>query len=96
MEKTIYLTKLYDIYGNLLTDKQQEYFKLYYFENLTLDEISDNLGVSKANVSKKLNATTNILENFEKKLKFLKKIETIEKEFQSDKAILDRIERILK
>ena len=30
----IYLIDLYDIYSDLLNDKQREYFELYYFDNL--------------------------------------------------------------
>lgn len=96
MEKTIYLTKLYDIYNSLLTEKQRKYFKLYYFDDLTLEEIGENLGVSKANVSKKILATTNALESLENKLKLLEKREKLEKEFSNEKDILERIERILK
>ena len=32
MEKLIYLNNLYDLYGILLTDKQQKYFEEYYFK----------------------------------------------------------------
>ena len=34
MEDRIYLTMLYDIYGDLLTEKERKYFEAYYFENL--------------------------------------------------------------
>ena len=40
MENEIFLTNLYDCYKNLLTEKQQEYFEDYYFNNLSLTEIS--------------------------------------------------------
>ena len=42
MQKQILLTILYDYYGVLLTEKQQNYFKDYYFNNLSLSEISEN------------------------------------------------------
>ena len=54
MEEREYLISLYDYYGKLLTDKQQEYFEDYYFENLTMDEISENDNVSKNAISKQL------------------------------------------
>ena len=95
MEKTIYLTNLYDIYNLLLTDKQKEYFKLYYFDDLTLDEISENLGVTKANVSKKILAATKVLESMEEKLKLLEKRNKLKQEFASEDNILKRIERII-
>ena len=34
MEKYVYLNLLYDLYGELLTEKQQKYFKDYYFNNV--------------------------------------------------------------
>ena len=42
MEDRIYLTMLYDIYGDLLTEKERKYFEAYYFDNLSLGEISEN------------------------------------------------------
>jgi Uncharacterized protein conserved in bacteria len=47
MKERIYLNNLYDIYGELLDSKKKEYFEMYYFDNLSLQEISDNLGVSR-------------------------------------------------
>ena len=48
------LIKLYDIYKNLLTEKQREYFEYYFFEDLSLSEISEITGVSKSFVGKTL------------------------------------------
>ena len=47
MDKKIYLNNLYDYYGGLFTDKQQEYFEAYYFDDLSLSEIAENNGVSR-------------------------------------------------
>jgi len=43
IDNTIFLGILYDYYGELLTDKQKDFFESYYFENLTLQEIADML-----------------------------------------------------
>ena len=40
MDERLYLINLYDYYGDLLTQKQKDYFEEYYFNNLTLLEIS--------------------------------------------------------
>ena len=69
MEEILYLIKLYEYYGKLLTDKQREYFEDYYYENLTIEEISDNLNISKNAVSKQLINIKNKLEYYEKILK---------------------------
>lgn len=45
---------LYEIYKNLLTDKQRDYFENYYYEDLSLSEIAENFEVSKTIVSKTL------------------------------------------
>ena len=54
MKERIYLNNLYDIYGELLDSKKKEYFEMYYFDNLSLQEISDNLGVSRKAIFKQI------------------------------------------
>ena len=66
MDKNIYLINLYDIYGSLLTKKQQNYFEEYYFDNLSLKEISENYNVTR-------NAIFNVLKETEEKLEFYEK-----------------------
>lgn len=72
MENQIYVTSLYDYYKGLLTNKQQEYFEDYYFDNLTMEEIADNNGVSKNAVSKSLIEVKDKLEEYESILKLYK------------------------
>ena len=69
MDKTIYLINLYDYYGELLTDKQREYFEDYYFNNYSLSEISENKGISRNAIHKTIKDTENKLMHFEKILK---------------------------
>lgn len=73
MDFRIYLNDLYDIYGELLTDKQKTYFEEYYFNNLTLQEISENHDISRNAVHKQLKETEEKLTNFENKLKIYDK-----------------------
>ena len=93
MEETLYYTRLFDIYYKLLTAKQADYFKDYYFENLTVDEIASNDNVSKAAVSKQINRTKELLLDYEDKLQILKREELIKKEFKNEKEVLSRIEK---
>ena len=64
----IYLIDLYDIYSDLLNDKQREYFELYYFDNLSLGEISDNIGISRNAIYKQIKTVENKIIFFEDKL----------------------------
>ena len=61
MEDRIYLINLYDYYGDLLTEKQKEYFESYYFANLSLSEISENTKVSRNAVHKQLKEVKDLL-----------------------------------
>ena len=67
MERTLYLTELFDIYGELFTDKQKEYFIDYYFNNYTLQEISENYNVTRNAVHKSLKETEEKLMLYEEK-----------------------------
>ena len=87
MDNRLYLIDLYDLYGELLTDKQQSYFEDYYFDNLTLQEIADNSNISRNAVHKqikeaedKLNHLENILNIYEKN----KRIKEICRNLNSD------------
>ncbi len=68
-----YLVILYDFYGELLTDKQKEYFEYYYFNNLSLSEISENLGISRNAIHKSIKLIESKLYFYEDKLKLYKK-----------------------
>ena len=63
------LSILFDYYGDLLTDKQQDFFEDYYFSNLTLQEIADNNNISRNAVHKTLNVINEKLEYYESVLK---------------------------
>ena len=73
MDNRLYLIDLYDIYGELLTDKQKDYFEDYYFDNLTLQEISENNSISRNAVHKQLKETIDKLIHFENVLKINEK-----------------------
>lgn len=73
MDNRIYLINLYDYYGDLLTEKQKEYFEDYYFNNYSLKEISENYNVSRNAVYKQIKDVVNKLSNYEEKLELYDK-----------------------
>jgi predicted DNA-binding protein YlxM (UPF0122 family) len=73
----VYLVELYDYYGDLLTDKQKKYFEAYYFDNLSLSEMSENYSISRNAVSKQLLNVKEKLSHYEKILNLKKKSEKI-------------------
>ena len=59
---------LFDFYGPLLSDRQQEFVRLYFCENCSLTEIASQSGVTKQAVSTGLKAAEKKLKNYEEKL----------------------------
>ena len=45
--QTYRMTMLFDFYGETLTERQKEFFDLYYNEDLSLGEIAENYGISR-------------------------------------------------
>lgn len=88
------LIRLYDIYGNLLTEKQKNYFEDYYFMDLSISEIAENYGISRNGVFDQLKRVNLLLEDYESKLNLDQKITNISKLDIDDKIkseILDII-----
>ena len=73
IEKRDYIIILYDYYNELLNEKQKEYFEDYYFNNLSLSEISENLNISRNAVHKALKTVENKLIEYETKLNLYSK-----------------------
>ena len=87
---------LFDYYGDLFTDKQKEYFTDYYFNNLTLQEIADNNGVSRNAIHKNIKDILNKLDYYEEKLKLLSNKKKIEKIIENiDNDIKERIKELI-
>ena len=88
---------LFDYYESLLTDGQKNYFIDYYFNNLSLSEISENFNVSRNAVSKELKLIVDKLNNYEDKLKLYYKDNKIRKVINSidDEIIKDKLNKIL-
>ena len=98
MKKEVYLTILFDYYEDLFTDKQKDYFKNYYFENLSLGEIADNYFVSRNAVFKQIKIVEKKLEDYESIFKCYYKDNEIRNiiELVSDINIKNRLEELLK
>lgn len=97
MDKQDLLIILFDYYEELLTDSQKKYFIDYYFNNLSLAEISENENVSRNAVSKDLKLTKEKLLNYEEKLNLYEKDKKIRKVIDkiTDISLKEKLENIL-
>ena len=93
----IYLNELFDYYQKLLTKREQDIFMEHYSEDLSLQEIADNLNITKSAVGKtlkivenKLIEYENILHLQENKIKINKLLEKVQ-----DKDLIDKINEII-
>lgn len=68
LEKSMRLNMLFDFYQPLLTIKQNDYLQLYYADDYSLGEIADEYQVSRQAVYDNIKRSTQLLENYEKKL----------------------------
>lgn len=71
MDKNIEVTLLYDIYGKLLTKKQQSIFEEYYLYNLSLREIAENKDISFQGVRDSIKKSEENLYRLEKNIGML-------------------------
>lgn len=96
MKEREYLLSLYEIYGKLLNEKEKKYFEIYYFEDLSLQEIADNFNVSKSYVGKYLNGIENKLYFFENGLNIFEKNCKIRDLISDlDEEVRNKIEQLL-
>lgn len=96
MEERDYLIILYDFYSELLTEKQCIYFEDYYFNNLSLGEISENTGLSRNAIHKNIKSVEEKLYFYEDKLELYKKrtlLEEIIKEIDN-KDVIKKLQNI--
>lgn len=91
--ETVALNRLYDYYGVLLTERQQEVFRYYYHEDYSYQEIADLLEISRAGVYDNLKRAKSSLENYEEKLRFSQRLDLM---FESLKKLENKeVEDIL-
>lgn len=89
IEKMVEIGLLFEQYKELLTDKQKEIVTLYYEEDYSLGEISENLNVSRQGVYDTLKRSEKIMKDYEVKLGLVNKFQEQEKfvKFLQDKIV---------
>ncbi len=71
IEERVYVAILMKYYGNLLTNKQKEVLSMYVDNNLSLQEVSEELDISRQAVKDTLDKAINTLNKTEESLKFI-------------------------
>jgi len=92
IEKKVKFGNLFDFYGQLLTEKQQNILQMYFWEDLSLGEIGDILDVSRQAIYDVVKRSEKTLDGYEEKLELFSKFNHQEKVFKRIIEIIDKEE----
>ncbi|MCR4849980.1 MAG: DNA-binding protein [Lachnospiraceae bacterium] len=96
MEDIIKLGKLYDFYGELLTDHQKEIYEDLVYNDLSVSEIAQDHGISRQGAHDLIKRINNILGNYEEKLGLVSRFDRIKQQVEcNDKLTKEEKELIL-
>ena len=73
MEKFVEQTFLFDFYGELLTERQRQVYTSVVFEDYSLSEVAEELGISRQGVHDMIRRCNRTLEEYEEKLHLVEK-----------------------
>lgn len=90
MDKLIERGLLFDFYGELLTPHQQKIYSEAVFNDLSLQELSDEEGISRQGIHDLIKRCDKQLLMYEEKLGLITKFRLIKSEVDSIKAIVDK------
>ena len=87
IEERVQIAILTKYYGKMLTERQQDILKMYVDNNLSLAEVSAELGISRQAVKDALDNAMLTLKNMEEKLQFIVRDDNIRKQIEENKKI---------
>lgn len=87
MEDIVKQSLLYDFYGELLTERQQEIYKEVVFNDMSLGEVALDQGISRQGVHDLVKRCDRILAGYEEKLQLVSK-------FQQTRIMGEEIKRL--
>jgi len=82
LEKTKKIGFLFDYYGKLLTERQQNIIRLYYYHDLSLGEIAEKEDISRQGVYDHLQRGEKILLGYDQKLEFIEMFTNLKDELE--------------
>ena len=71
------MTMLFDFYGDLLTDRQKEFYDLYYNDDLSLAEIAENYDITRQGVRDIIVRAERTLEDVDEKTGLIRRFHQI-------------------
>ena len=91
MNERVQLNYLLDFYGPLLTEHRRELLGLYCEEDMSLQEIADQLAITRQGVSDAVNKARRQLEDYERKLGLVARYRALIEEARSGLEALNAV-----
>ncbi len=91
MEKFVVITYLFDFYQELLTDKQRELLREYYFEDFSLGELSEQHQISRQSVFDTIKKAEQKLLDYESKLSLFSRHQVEQQTFLKIKNLCEEM-----
>ncbi len=82
---------LFDFYGDVLTDRQKEFYDLYYNEDLSLAEIAENYGITRQGVRDVIVRAEGIMSELEDKTGIIRRFHKMQDQLQAIGAKVDQL-----
>lgn len=89
VEKFLELNRLFDIYKDILTEKQKNILSLYIEHDLSLGEISKEIEISRQGVYDSIKKSEQLLFDLEDKIGYLSREEFLQDKVRDIQKILD-------
>ena len=89
IDKTVRINYLYDFYQKLLTQKQNEYMRMYYLDDWSLGEIAEHFNISRQAVYDNIRRTEATLEDYEHKLRLFARFESMHHELVTLRRMIE-------
>jgi len=93
-DETLLMTMLFDFFGDLLTEKQREYFDLYHNEDLSLSEIAEKADISRQGVYDIITRAEKSLVEIEEKTGVVRKWRETRVGLEKAEAIARELQRL--
>ena len=93
MDEKVEISILCEIYGKLLTEKQEEFIEDYYNNDLSLSEIAENNNITRQAVRDIIKKGEKKLFEYEEKLHFMKRMLNQEKTIEKVLSELTKIQK---
>ncbi|MEE0946087.1 MAG: DNA-binding protein [Acutalibacteraceae bacterium] len=94
--KDLSLADLLDVYGDLLSERQKRIAGDYFYDDLSLSEISENEGISRQGAHEIIKRSEQLLNFYEEKLHYSRTVYELKKaaeknDYQTIKKIIENL-----